>query len=422
MLAVLVYTLATGVFLLTASPRTLATHTPANHFALLAEAWLHGHLSLPGEPPAYARGNDFAYFDGRWYVTFPPFPAALLVPAVWLAGGEAARVADGRIFVLLAGVAPAVLFLVLEKLRRMRESRRSERQNVVLSLLFAFGTVYFFSAVQGTVWYAAHAVAAALAALYLLFALDAERPLLAGVVLGLGFLTRAPLILGAPLLLFELYRVHGAGIRGKGEGWGHFVKALACFAAPLVSALALALVLNQLRFGDWSDFGYRHLAIRWHGRIERWGLFHYHYLAKNLGVLLTSLPWLTPAGAPVPFRINAHGLALWFTTPLYFWLLWPRRCPPLYKSLALTALLVALPTLFYQNTGWVQFGFRFSNDYAVFLFALLALAGNPLGRLWQAAAIVSVSVNAFGAFSFGRSAYAAFYYVDPTQRVLYQPD
>jgi hypothetical protein len=123
-----------------------------------------------------------------------------------LLSGSAEATRDGRIFVLLAGVAPAVLFLALEKLRRLERSTRSERQNLALSLLLAFGSVYFFSAEQGTVWYAAHIVAAGLAALYLLFALDAERPLLAGVALALGFATRTPLLFALPLFVSEAWR------------------------------------------------------------------------------------------------------------------------------------------------------------------------------------------------------------------------
>ena len=41
---------------------------------------------------------------------------------------------------------------------------RSEAENVLLALLFAFGTVYFFTAVEGTVWFAAHVVGVVLVA------------------------------------------------------------------------------------------------------------------------------------------------------------------------------------------------------------------------------------------------------------------
>jgi hypothetical protein len=100
-----------------------------------------------------------------------------------------------------------VLFLALEKLRRMGESSRSERTNIALALLFAFGTVYFFTALQGTVWFAAHVVGVAIGALFLLFALEAERPVLAGTMIGLGFMTRTPLLFAAPFFVFEAARM-----------------------------------------------------------------------------------------------------------------------------------------------------------------------------------------------------------------------
>src|SRR5688572_5355201 len=85
-LAAVVYLVSTAVFLACAAPETLAVHTPFNHFALQAEAWLNGRLDLGGPPPGYAGMNDFSQFDGRWYVPFPPFPALLLVPSVVLSG------------------------------------------------------------------------------------------------------------------------------------------------------------------------------------------------------------------------------------------------------------------------------------------------------------------------------------------------
>src|SRR5262249_40906006 len=150
-------------------------HTPYNHFALLADAWAHGRLDLGGAPPPYTGNNDFAVFEGKYFVSFPPFPAVLLFPLVWVAkSAEAVR--DGMFFLSLAGVAPAVLYLALEKIARTGRSARSELENAALALLFALGSVYWFSAVQGTVWFAAHVVGAALASLYLLFSIDADYP------------------------------------------------------------------------------------------------------------------------------------------------------------------------------------------------------------------------------------------------------
>jgi len=410
LIACAIYLLASVVYFLFADPAVVHAHTPWNHFALLADAWRHGRLDLGGPPPSYTGNNDFCRFDDKWFVVFPPFPALLLLPIVAFAK-DPERVKDGQFFLWLAGLAPALLFLALEKLRRFERSQVSERGNVGLSLLFAFGSVYFFSAEQGTVWYAAHVVGAALAAAYLLFALEAERPWLAGLALGLGFATRTPLLFAAPLFVLEAWRTSRT----------RFSRPLLSFATPIAASVLLSLLHNQRRFGDPFEVGYRYLGIAWAHRIEKWGLFGYHYLAKNLGVALTSLPFSTPTG-PVSFQINLHGLALWFTTPTLLWLLWPKRTAVPHRALWITVLCVALPTLLYQNTGWLQFGYRFSNDYAVFLFALLAIGGYRFGRLFQLAAVAAILINGFGAWTFGRPAYAAYYFQDNTQRVVYQPD
>lgn len=431
-LALGVYAITTGVYFACAARQTIVAHTPFNHFALLAEAWLHGRLDLGGPPPGYAQGNDFAELGGKWFIVFPPFPAVLLLPLVKLGGG-AARVQDGQFFIWLAGIAPALVFLVLEKLRRMGLTGRGPAVSVVFSLLFAFGSVYFFTAEQGTVWFAAHVVGAALAAGYVLCALDAEHPVLAGLLIGLGFMTRAPLLYAVPLFALEALRVSssvGATAEDRPTLRERFeridkkrlLRLCLLFAIPILLVLAVAFWHNRARFGSAFEFGYRFLTVQWKPRMEKWGLFHYHYLGKNLGVVLTSLPWFEPKSPDAPLRINAHGLALWVTTPLYLWLLWPRRWTRLHLPLWLTVAAVAVPTLFYQNTGWVQFGYRFSNDYSVFLFCLLAIGGHRLRALFVLAAIWSIAVNAFGALTFQRASWAKYYYQDGSQTVLHQPD
>jgi hypothetical protein len=410
--ALAVYALTTLVYLVTTARERLASHTPFNNFALLAEAWLDGRLDLGGPPPAYTGNNDFATFEGRTYVSFPPFPAVLIAPIVKLAG-SAERVRDGQFFLSLAGVGPAVLFLALEKLSASRRSRRTQLENAALALLFALGSVYWFSAVQGTVWFAAHVVGVALACIYLYCALDAAYPLCAGLALGLGLATRTPLGFAAPLFLHEALSTRRAAPRA-------LARTLVAFGAPAALVLAALLWHNQARYGDALEFGHRYLAILWRPRIERWGLFSYHYLARNLAVVLTGLPFTQVQGAP--FQISAHGLALWVTTPIYAWALWPRRTPPIFWALAATAAAVALPSLLYQNTGWVQFGYRFSNDFAPFLFAMIAVGGRRLGAPFYALGAAAIVINGFGAVTFQRAGFERFYFFDRTQRTLHQPD
>ena len=62
----------------------LAHQSLAPHFVYQADAFLHGQLSLTvARPPNL---NDWVLQEGRWYVSFPPFPALVMVPFVALFG------------------------------------------------------------------------------------------------------------------------------------------------------------------------------------------------------------------------------------------------------------------------------------------------------------------------------------------------
>jgi len=446
LIALGIYLSTSIVFAAFAGPDRLTEHTQYNHYALLADAWLHHRQDLAHGPPPYALNNDFAEFQGKTYISFPPFPAVLMLPFVKLAGSPE-NFRDGQFVIWLAGIAPAVLFLVLEKLRRTGRSPRTELENAVLALLFAFGTVYFFTAVEGTVWFAAMVVAAAASALYALWAVDAERPLLAGAMIGASFLSRPPVVWLSLLFALEAIRVSirgGPPVEGTPLAriretfarldWRALARRYALFAAPILVALAVMLWMNWTRYHRATPVPFDHefLTVAWRARIAKWGLVGYHYLGKNLGIALTSLPWLPPKDAAsalgAPFKINEHGLALWFTTPLYFWLLWPSRFDGkpdrkwLYAVVALSAALPAAMDLLYQNTGWRQFGYRFSNDYSILLFMLLAMGARRMRGLFAAAAAWSIAWNGFGAATFDKSRFDRFYFRDGSQTIVYQPD
>jgi hypothetical protein len=415
-IAVVVYLVTTAVYAGVAGSRLLR-HSADNHFVYLADSLVHGQLEMREDPPSR---NDWAHYRGRWYVSFPPFPAFLMVPGVLVWG----MAFNDRLFsVLLAGLARALTFLLLARLRASGRSDRSERDDLVLTILFSFGTVYFFCAVQGTVWFTAHVVAASLLCVYALASLDARRPLLAGAALAAGFLTRTPLLFAFPLFVAEALRTHAPdalGWRGNLAALlrPRMIRVLLTFALPMIVAVGLAMAMNAARFGDPFEFGHRYLDIKWKARIETWGLFNYHYLARNLACALVLLPWLTRAA---PFvKIGGHGLAIWFTTPPLAATLWPARRSDLQLPLWLTAAATAIPSLLYQNSGWLQFGYRFSLDYMPFFILLLAVGGRRLGRGFLLLVALSIAINLFGAITFDRA--SSFYDHDLSQRRLLQPD
>ncbi len=428
-LPALVFVVCAGCYVATLGPRARGTSDNA-HFVHLANSFLHGQLSVVGNRPP--GDNDWAQFGGRWYVSFPPLPALVILPAVAIWG---TAVWDRLFWAIFAGLGPGLVFVLLRRLRESGRSERTLRDDLAFTALFAFGSVYYYTAVQGTVWFAAHVVACPLIALYLLCALDARRPLLAGLLLGLCFLTRPTTLLLGVVFAVEALQASrhasappplaaDASVPSRLVAWLRGVQLrpalIRCvwFALPLLLVGGVAMWFNKARFDDPFEFGHNFLTVRWRGRIDKWGLFNYHFLAKNLSVFLAGLPWLS-ATAPY-LRISRHGLALWLTTPQYLGVLWPKRESVTTIALALGAAAVALLDLCYQNSGWIQFGYRFSLDYSVLLVALLALGGRKLGPAFYALLVFACAVNLFGAITFDRV--ERFYDPDGTQSVMFQPD
>lgn len=427
-----IFVLCVGIYCATSAGRLLQP-TPNNHYVHLAHAWLQGRLDIGGNPPGT---NDWACFDTvsqgpcppgrysfsgpdaeryRWHVSFPPLPAVLLLPVVALFGLGSL---DALFWALFAGLAPMLLFVVLRDLRESGCSGRTQRDDLLVTALFAVGSVYYFVAVQGTVWFAAHVVASAFICLYLLCAFGARRPVAAGLALGLAFLCRpATLLLAAFFVLQAITAAKDEGHARPGSG-SRPLRTLVMFVFPLGLIVAAAMWHNAARFGDPLEFGHRFLQIRWRPRIETWGLFSTHYLPRNLTVFFLALPWLLESS---PFiRISRHGLALWFTTPNLLWSLWPKKLDGAIVALWAAIVPTALCTLLYQNTGWVQFGYRFSLDYLPLLLVLVALSRRRFGAAFLACAAFAIIVNTFGAITFDR--YDQFYDDDSTQQVIFQPD
>ena len=177
------------------------------------------------------------------------------------------------------------------------------------------------------------------------------------------------------------------------------------FAAPVLVYAAWMMAANVDRFGRPLEFGHTYLYIRWAERIERWGLFNVHYVPRNLAAAFTLLPYFR---AHWPYvTISRHGLSLLFTTPLLVYAIWPARRAALHWPAWLTIGLMAALHFAYQNSGYVQFSYRFSLDYTPLLVLLVADSGRRLGPLAWALAIWGAGWHTFGALSFNR--WMAFY-------------
>jgi hypothetical protein len=410
--------------------------SPAPHFVYQADAWLHGRAAI--DPPL--SGDDWAKvetvvlddgselagrrlitrpafrtLDGRElpatrikqslgktaYVSFPPFPTLVMLPGAAL-GGRAGN--DVVPTLLVAALVLPLTLLVLRRLTRAGLSSRSVGDDLWLVATLAFGSVLWFSAVQGKVWYTAHVVGIVLALVYAWASIEARHPLIAGLALGAAALTRTAMAFMVILFVCEAWRIHGGRDAWRTDR-GKLLRALrrpvVVFAAPIAAFAIAGIAYNYARFGAPTEFGHSYLEVRQQAQIEQYGLASYHYLGRNLAVAFTLLPELLPREPYV--QISGHGLALWFTTPVLLLLLWPRDRNPLHRPLWLCVVAVALPSLLYQNSGWVQFGYRFSLDYLVLLIMLLAIGGRPLTWFARTLIVAGIAINLFGAITFDRA-------------------
>jgi hypothetical protein len=367
----------------------------APHFVYQAQAFLEGRLALPVDPP---NQEDWVKIGDRFYVSFPAMPAVVMIPLVALWGFQ---LNDTSFTVFCAALVLAGFYLVLRRLSREGDSKRSEWENIAFTALLGFGTVFFYCAIRGEVWFTAQVMGVGFTSLYLLFAHRARRPVIAGLCWSMAVLTRTPLIFSGIFFLSEVLWPSGSLSEKEAfDGLKPKLKKLALFAVG-AAPLALAhMAFNFVRFDSISEFGHR---LLWNNRVNadiaRWGLFHYQYLERNLTAAFTKLPTLSFH----PFRIgyDPHGMSLLVTTPLLLLLLWPKVKPRLHRALWLTVACTALPGFFYQNDGYMQFGFRFSLDYTPFLVLLLALGGWSLrSRLFATLAVIGIAVNTWGAVAF----------------------
>ena len=76
--------------------------------------------------------------------------------------------------------------------------------------------------------------------------------------------------------------------------------------APIVVLGVAGAWFNWARFHSLAEFGHFYLNVRWTDRIQRFGLFNYAFLARNLSAAFTLTPKLLPH-KPFFQRLNSES-------------------------------------------------------------------------------------------------------------------
>ena len=419
-----------------------------NHFVWQAMAFLDGHAAIdwPVEG-SFPRGNSWmqdvyplSELTGDpstrgALLPFPPLPAILLMPfvAIWGLATDirAVSVAFGALDVGLA-------WWALGRLPVARTIR------LATTVFFAFGTVFWYAAQLGTTWFFAHVVAIGFVFGALGVALGSDpgaddeveeppslsgaardlvatlrrgvraidrRQLLAGVLFGIACTARLTVVFGAPFFLL----VGGTSWvrRGLSAGIGA--------AIPLVLLLSYNVATTGHLFHPGYEYQYRLEAngYRALGYNPDWDIEDARYLPQNLGIFLLSTPAILPDNASdfntfadTALCTGTHtarglfdercplaapkqiGMSIFLTSPAFLLAGFAfRRRSRLVAGSFLAVAVITLVNLMHFSQGWVQFGYRFSNDFIVFALPLVALGMQRRGRVgWLGAGLVAVSV------------------------------
>lgn len=344
-----------------------------DHNAWEAAALLKGHVFTP--PPPGGATLDMLRLDGHWASFFPPMPAFLLVPLVWYYHNPL-RVPVRLFCALLGTLCPLLVYHMTQRAGLRLGSR------LWLTVLFAFGTVFWYSVDTGTPWYYVHVVTEFFALLALRESFGRNRPWVVSALFGAAFLSRNPVALGFPFLFWRERRLD----------W----RRLAGFCLPAAAAVAVQLWWNWARTGNPLDSGYSHILM---GSYFRPSFSEGMFSLKHLPYQIYSIFLMAPGFHGQPnfngvwpyLTLSGAGQSLTLTTPAFIYALdgnirrraiWLGVC---------AVLLTMIPQLLYYANGTGQFGIRFSLDYTPLLMALLIFAIGHRLR-WQHCALILASI------------------------------
>ena len=353
-------------------------------YTLQACSWLQGRLDLGQDYPWL----ELAIHEGRYYVSFPPFPSYVMLPFAAVFGTETP---DGWIAlaVTLLGICYAM--------RLYRALGGPERQMAFWVLFLYLGTGYLFISLNGWVWFIAQTMCFTL----MLIALYASLKGHGGTALtcwACAVGCRPMTALYFPLLAYVLLRkLHSD--RPELTIPQLILRHLHWAIGPLLLA-ASYMTLNWLRFGDPLEFGHNYLP-----EFTRTptGQFSLTYLAENLTNLLR-LPYVED-GRLVFYKIN--GNAFWLTNPLIL-IAAAAWCAALIRRRTSPVLLVMIPLLTaayvfilccHRTMGGWQFGCRYLLDVMPVLFFGLVLwmpRGDRFRRWCMPLLAFSAALNVVG--------------------------
>ena len=218
------------------------SHSIYDSYTRQALAWWSGSTALPEN----VSWLELAFYEGSYYVSFPPFPSvvmAIFTPFFGL------NTPDNLVNTLF-GIGTMLLIY-----RYLRRREVGGLYAALIALLMTLGSNLLYLSVTGWVWFSAQTQGFffSVLALYLVQSEKKAVWALSFLSLGAAMACRPFQVIYAPLLIYELYH--------KMEEKGFLRKLLRCvpYALPLLFMGLLMGAYNYARFGNFFEFGHNYL-------------------------------------------------------------------------------------------------------------------------------------------------------------------
>jgi hypothetical protein len=338
--------------------------TEYNYYNYLADALMHGQLHLRLEPNST---HDLIFYEGRYYLYWPPLPAFLVMPFVAIFG---VSFSDVFFAILVGAVNVGLVAQLLRKLNERGLTNLDPYKRGLLVFVFGFGSVHLTQPPIGTVWAVSQLTGLAFVILAYLAVLSLRGWrvfVLAGLSIGLALASRNSLLfagLWPAYFLLSQYRSYP---------WKKFVLYILLGGLPVIAIGTLFGLYNLARFNSFTDIGfaYHQMGVYFRDEYNQYGAFNLYYLPRNFYYQWIAYPYFARDTLE-----RVMGGSLFLLTPIFFavFTAFKKREFRWHSAMLVLAILVSyIPIGLLMGTGLIQFGPRYLLDLTTPVIILTAM-------------------------------------------------
>ena len=357
-----------------------------NSYSLQADSWRQGRLDLGQDYPYL----ELAVYNGKYYVSFPPFPSYILFPLTFIFGSNTP---DALLMWFISLLSAGYLY------RLALQFRLSEPLSALTTLTVILGSNATFNMLNPGAWFFAQNLCFLLAVMTIYYASNGKggwalffwacsvgcRPMqifflpVVLLILYIGEKKKSPELSGKKIVSNKIY-------------WG----------IPAGCVALTYMVLNYLRFGSIIEFGHNYLPefIR-----AEHGQFSVKYMSENLKSLLHFFQFdesgkiVIDHFGNLSFMLASPCVIFAILTLLACILKKEYRIVIFQSGIIACAIAYLAVTIMHKTMGGWHFGNRYANDILpwIYLATVLGLSRvEKLGKYQIPIAVFGLCLNAIG--------------------------